>query len=119
MSGDFRVGQLRKRFEGEDAGESITVGRAPTSDIPLQDIEVSKVHSVFKKTEGVQWEVRDNYSTNGTYLNDRLIPVATWTTLSSMDTLQFSRGVNAVFFYPGDFYHFLRSPEVRTILDES
>ena len=119
MSGEFRVGVLKKRYYGGPAEDTVTVGRSGSNDIVLGDIEVSKTHSFFAVGESGDWTVRDGGSTNGTFVNDCLISEESWTTIASMDVLQFSRSIHAVFFYPGDFYRFLRSPEVRTILDES
>ncbi len=64
---------------GPDAGarylldqDVITVGRHPDSDIFLDDITVSRHHVKFNRTaEG--WQVADQNSLNGTYVNRTLV----------------------------------------------
>lgn len=111
INGDYRVGVLQKRAGGHPFDCFLTIGRAPNNDIVLRDIEVSKVHAFFERSDG--WTVRDNKSTNGTFLNGVSIPTDEKTPLKSSDVLRISPGLSAVFFSPGDFYQFLRSNEVR------
>ncbi|MGD9728623.1 MAG: FHA domain-containing protein [Nitrospira sp.] len=108
----YRVGLLKKRTGAHPFENFITVGRAPTNDIVLKDIEVSKVHAFFEKVDGV-WTVRDNASTNGTYHNGSRIGPGSKVLLRSSDTLKIGPGLSAVFFSTNDFYQFLRSPEVQ------
>jgi hypothetical protein len=48
-------------------GDRVVVGRLGTSDIPLEDQNVSREHAVFLR-EGGSWVIEDLDSTNGTYL---------------------------------------------------
>jgi len=50
--------------------DTITVGRAPDSDILIADESISKVHARFHKAGGVL-ALTDAGSTNGTWLGDR------------------------------------------------
>ncbi len=52
--------------------EVITIGRSPACDIFLDDITVSRVHARVR-TQAGGWVVADDGSTNGTYVNRRLI----------------------------------------------
>lgn len=59
--------------------DTITVGRDPEADIPIDNVSVSRDHAVFRR-EGDGWIVQDRGSTNGTFLNgdrvDGVRPVA-------------------------------------------
>lgn len=112
LNEDYRVGILDKRMGGNPFDCFITIGRAKNNDIIVKDIEVSKVHAFFEKDQEGRWSVRDNKSTNGTFVNNLRIPTGTKTDLRSSDALKFGPGLSAVFFNPGDFYQFLKSPEV-------
>lgn len=54
-----------------DADE-VTAGRSPNSDIFLDDITVSRHHAKFVRHDG-QFEVMDQHSHNGTYVNRTLV----------------------------------------------
>jgi len=113
---NYRVGLVRKRVERNPFQCFVTIGRADNNDIRLADIEVSKVHAYFEKEGDEHWTLRDGGSTNGTFINGRLIDPDRKIVLRSSDALKFSRTVSAVYFSPGDFFNFLRSPEVRSAL---
>ena len=49
-------------------GERMTVGRAPDSDVFLDDITVSRNHAVLVRRAG-GWHLDDSGSLNGTYVN--------------------------------------------------
>ncbi len=53
-------------------GDSLTFGRAPDNDISLDDVRVSRYHSVLRK-EGEQIILEDLGSTNGTLVNGKRI----------------------------------------------
>ena len=65
---------------------SITIGRDPTSDIILESDSVSRRHVRIDPSDDGGHVVRDNSSTNGTYLNEKLIRTAT--VLRSGDYIQ-------------------------------
>ena len=50
------------------SGERMTVGRAPDSDVFLDDVTVSRNHAVLVRRAG-QWHLDDSGSLNGTYVN--------------------------------------------------
>jgi hypothetical protein len=52
-----------------------TVGRAENSDIPFDDITVSRQHSEIIRHDG-KYVVRDSGSLNGTYVNQRRVDVS-------------------------------------------
>lgn len=54
-------------------GPEDSAGRHPDSDIFLDDITVSRHHSVFRRGSTGQFVVEDNGSLNGTYVNRALI----------------------------------------------
>jgi pSer/pThr/pTyr-binding forkhead associated (FHA) protein len=49
-------------------GDVVLAGRAPDSDLFLDDITVSRNHALFRKTDA-GWELQDEDSLNGTYVN--------------------------------------------------
>jgi pSer/pThr/pTyr-binding forkhead associated (FHA) protein len=49
---------------------AISVGRAPTNDIVLEDASVSARHAELRWEQGC-WTVHDLGSTNGTFVSDR------------------------------------------------
>jgi pSer/pThr/pTyr-binding forkhead associated (FHA) protein len=50
----------------------ITIGRNPTNDIHIDNLSVSKQHARIIKDKGV-YLVEDLKSTNGTYLNEKIV----------------------------------------------
>jgi pSer/pThr/pTyr-binding forkhead associated (FHA) protein len=54
------------------AGERLTIGRRPDSDIFLDDITVSRDHALLVQ-RGSDWYIDDCGSLNGTYVNRRRI----------------------------------------------
>lgn len=53
-------------------GEEVSVGRNPNCSIPVPDIRMSKIHCVVRNIGGV-FEVLDNNSSNGTYMNGQKV----------------------------------------------
>jgi two-component system, cell cycle response regulator len=66
----LRGPQMGRRFEL--GVEQVSVGRDPASVIVLESDSVSRRHATFDPTE-LGHKVVDNYSTNGTYLNEVLV----------------------------------------------
>ena len=65
------VDGARQRISLE--GERVTLGQAPTNDLPLPfDRTVSRVHAVLEKVAS-RWCVRDLSSRNGTFVNGERI----------------------------------------------
>jgi DNA-binding CsgD family transcriptional regulator len=50
----------------------LSIGRGAANDIPLDDPQASRLHAVLEDVRG-RWVVRDEGSTNGTYLNGRRV----------------------------------------------
>lgn len=54
----------------------VTIGRAPENDVVLDDLLVSRRHATLRRSEN-RWELVDNNSANGTYVNgDRISSAA-------------------------------------------
>ncbi|MEY3015068.1 MAG: hypothetical protein RIT45_3803 [Pseudomonadota bacterium] len=66
----LRGPQMGRRFEL--GSEPVSIGRDPTSVIVLESDSVSRRHARIDPTD-IGHRVVDNYSTNGTYLNDVLV----------------------------------------------
>ncbi len=54
------------------ADEQYSIGRDKNCDIVIDDINVSRIHAWLKQ-EKQQWWLKDNNSTNGTFINDQAI----------------------------------------------
>jgi pSer/pThr/pTyr-binding forkhead associated (FHA) protein len=54
--------------------ESITIGRNAANDIQIDNLSVSKKHAKISKIAG-NYHVEDLNSTNGTYLNEKMISI--------------------------------------------
>lgn len=90
----------------------MTIGRSPTSDVPLPDPSVSTQHaSLF--LDGLSVQLRDEGSKNGTTLNGRKLEVGKLRWLQPMDRLTFGR-VRAFVCDPAALRAVLRS-DVRSI----
>ena len=50
----------------------VTIGRAPENNVVLHDLLVSRRHAILRRS-GNQWELIDNNSANGTYVNGNRI----------------------------------------------
>ena len=66
-SGGGRVGQSFPL-----AGEKMTIGRSPETDVFLDDVTVSREHATLVRRGG-DWFLDDSGSLNGTYVNRRRI----------------------------------------------
>jgi len=78
----------RSGASGVFSGNEISVGRHPTSDLPLhpeRDDDVSARHAVFARV-GTRWVVRDVGSRNGTQVNGH--PITTETVLDDTDQVR-------------------------------
>ena len=57
------------------ARDEATIGRSNDNDIILNDFSVSRRHATLRK-ENVGWVIRDNQSTNGVRINEKLVQTA-------------------------------------------
>jgi ABC transport system ATP-binding/permease protein len=53
----------------------VTIGRAPENNVVLDDLLVSRRHAILRRSEN-RWELVDNNSANGTYVNGDRISTA-------------------------------------------
>lgn len=84
--------------------DRILIGRAPNSDIVLRDPSVSKVHAHISVLNADTPMLHARKSTNGTFLNDRLLtPAGDGVPLRSGDTLRFGN-VLCEFILNADLY---------------
>jgi pSer/pThr/pTyr-binding forkhead associated (FHA) protein len=53
--------------------DCMTIGRSRESDIALEDEAVSRVHAIVMRDEEGTYRIRDQNSSNGTYVNSERI----------------------------------------------
>jgi len=71
-----------------------SIGRDPECDIHIIDSRLSKRHAELRATDVTQsgervwlWELKDGFSTNGTYINSRALKPGLWADLMAHDVL--------------------------------
>ena len=71
------------------AGSSISIGRASSCDLVLDDASVSKIHASLTVSEDGVISIADTGSTNGTYINEQRIAYGKAMALAENDKLKF------------------------------
>lgn len=84
------VTSLKKRPVELKKGKKFTIGRASKNSLILKGMTISEVHASLKWDKSA-FKVRDERSTNGTYVNNKRI--ATVTSLKDGDRLRFGKYV--------------------------
>jgi hypothetical protein len=69
----------------------ITVGRARNNDIVIRSSKISKIHSVFHKTDEGGYQIEDMGSVNGTAVNGKAIKKDQAVALADGDVISFWR----------------------------
>ena len=57
-------------------GDEATIGRSLDCSVPVPDIKLSRIHCIVNNDEG-EFQVLDNNSTNGTFVNGDQVEVTT------------------------------------------
>jgi len=70
------------------SGDSTTIGRSPDCGIFLDDVTVSRRHAVISKRADGSWQIEDQGSLNGTFVNRRRVESAD---LADGDELQIGK----------------------------
>ncbi|HKI93533.1 MAG TPA: FHA domain-containing protein [Gaiellaceae bacterium] len=70
------------------SGDSTTIGRSPDCGIFLDDVTVSRRHAVISKRGDGSWQIEDQGSLNGTFVNRRRVDSAD---LADGDELQIGK----------------------------
>jgi len=73
--GDFWVVPVRRRGRESTLTGFISVGRNEGNDVVVPDQSISLFHALFRKTQDDRILLRDAGSTNGTFINDKKVPV--------------------------------------------
>lgn len=84
-------------------GMTVSLGRTLNTDLSLSDHSVGLNHAIFRRVAGERWELEDQGSKNGTFVDDlRLIPGVPMA-IESKQELRFGR-VQLHFYSPSDFF---------------
>ncbi len=73
--GDFWVLPVRRKGRELTLTGFIAVGRNEGNDVVIPDQSISLFHALFRKTHDDHMLLRDAGSTNGTFVNDKPVPV--------------------------------------------
>lgn len=73
--GDFWVIPVRRRGKESTLTGFISVGRNEGNDVVVPNQSISLFHALFRKTREDLILLRDAGSTNGTFVNDKAVPV--------------------------------------------
>jgi hypothetical protein len=73
--GDFWVIPVQRRGKESTLTGFISVGRNEGNDVVVPDQSISLFHALFRKTKDDRILLRDAGSTNGTFVNDKPVPV--------------------------------------------
>jgi hypothetical protein len=84
----------------------ITLGRAPNNDIRYPLEALSKLHATFARS-GERWQVQDNSSRNGTFVNDEPLAPGKFRELKDGDQVRFCPELRARFFSAPALYDFV------------
>lgn len=76
FAGEWRIAAVKKR-EGNPYPDRFSVGRAPNCDVVIRLPSVSKVHAHILVTGPATYSLRDNGSSNSTFVNHRKLEVKT------------------------------------------
>ena len=102
-----KVFELKKKTLTADV-DKITVGRAPTNDLVLQNKLVSRQHAYFApQASGQGYLLVDTKSTNGTFVNTRRLKPNEPCQLAAGDEILFGHEVRVLYFPSHAFAKFL------------
>lgn len=94
-----------KKSERNPFGALITVGRARNNDVVIEHPTVSKLHVIFTRV-AAGWQVSDERSSNGTFLNGVKLTPGEKRAISDGDSLRFGPDIVGRFFEPGSLWQF-------------
>lgn len=63
-----------ERLEIHVETDALSIGRGPTADVSLEDLEVSRHHCALLLWED-DWVLKDGGSSNGTWVNQKRVPI--------------------------------------------
>lgn len=82
-----------------EGGDRVTIGRAPTCDVMVDDGRLSRVQAVLERP-GPVWLISDAGSTNGTRVNLERVPAHRGVPLAAGARLRLAEAVDLVFLTP-------------------
>ncbi len=107
-TGDALVFELKKGPSKQNAfAVGITVGRAETNDVPIDDVSVSRFHAYFHHDLKTGWKLYDAESSNGTWLGALKLTPKTGEPIGDRSRVRFG-DVEMTFYEPKSFSAFLQ-----------
>jgi hypothetical protein len=108
---DARVFLLQKK--AGSMGPNIFLGRAPTNDIVLAEVSVSKSHAqVTHIADTGRYQIADMFSSNGTYINDEKIHPFEEHQINDYDQISLGPHYHLIYHSPRGFNELLTSLRV-------
>jgi pSer/pThr/pTyr-binding forkhead associated (FHA) protein len=107
-AGEPVVFELKKGNAKQNAfGLGVTVGRADSNDVPLDDASVSRFHAYFQKDVKAGWKLYDAESSNGTWVGALRLKGKGGEVVGDKSRVRFG-DVELTFFEPKSFLAFLQ-----------
>jgi hypothetical protein len=105
---DARVFLLKKK--ADSMGPNIFLGRAPTNDIVLAGVSVSKSHAqVTHIADTGSYQIADMFSSNGTYMNGEKVHPFVEHHINDYDQISLGPHYHLIYHSPQAFYELLVS----------
>lgn len=112
-AGEPVVFELKKGNAKQNAfGLGVTVGRADSNDVPLDDASVSRFHAYFQKDPKDGWKLYDAESSNGTWVGALKLKGKGGEVVSDKGRVRFG-DVELVFLEPKSFLAFVQEQMAR------
>jgi len=106
-AGEPLVFELKKNDAKLNAfGLGVTVGRADSNDVPLDDVSVSRFHAYFQKDPRDGWKLYDAESSNGTWVGALRLKGKGGEVVADKSRVRFG-DVELTFFEPKSFAAYL------------
>lgn len=88
----------------DGSGQRLTIGRAPTCDLVVNDVRLSRVQATLERRPDCEWLLGDAGSTNGTRVNLERVPAHRGVPLRSGARIRLAEAIDLVFLSPASLW---------------